>query len=60
MFIEKVTDVNLEDKFKQTCIFYVIRQGHYEIVKYIIKNNADINKINNKNNSPLSYAEKQG
>jgi ankyrin repeat protein len=40
--------------------FLAIRQGHYEIVKYLIKNNADINKINNKNNSPLSYAEKQG
>ena len=40
LFVEKGTDINLEDKFGQTCIFYAVRTGHYDIVKFFerIKN----------------------
>ena len=36
LFVEKGTDINLEDKFGQTCIFYAIRGGHYDIVDFLL------------------------
>lgn len=60
LLIEKGTDVNLEDKYGQTCIYYAIRQGHYDIVEYLIHHEADVNKIDKKKQMPVVYAEKMG
>ena len=58
LFVEKGADINLEDKFGQTCIFYAVRTGHYDIVKFLIKNGANINKIDKKKQTPVSLAVK--
>lgn len=56
--MEKGADVNLEDKYGQTCIFYAIREGHYDIVEFLIKHGANVNKIDKKKQTPVSFAMK--
>lgn len=56
--MEKGSDINLQDKFGQTCIYYAIRQGHYNIVEYLIKKGANVNISDKKKQTPVSYAAK--
>jgi hypothetical protein len=58
LFVEKGSDLNLEDKYGQTCLFYAIREGHYDIVDFLISNGADINKQDKKKLTPYSFALK--
>ena len=43
--IEQGSDINIEDKYGQNCIFYSIREGHYEVTELLIKNGANLNQI---------------
>jgi ankyrin repeat protein len=39
-------------------MFYAIREGHYDIVEYLINIGADINKLDKKKLSPYAFALK--
>lgn len=41
-FLKKGADVNVVDKNGQTPLFYAARQGHLEVVKYLLKNKANV------------------
>ena len=56
--IELGTNINIEDKYGQTCLFYAIREGHSEIVELLIQKGANVNQIDKKKRTPYSYAEK--
>ncbi len=58
LLIEHKADLNLEDKYGQTCIFYAIKEGHYDIVKTLIEEGVDLNKIDKKKLNPYTYALK--
>ena len=56
--IEQGSDINIEDKYGQNCIFYSIREGHYEVTELLIKNGANLNQIDKKKMTPYTFAEK--
>ena len=58
--IEKGADINIEDKYGQNCIFYSVREGHYEMTQLLIENGANLNQIDKKKMTPLTFAEKNG
>jgi hypothetical protein len=58
--IEKGADINIEDKYGPNCIFYSVREGHYEMTQLLIENGANLNQIDKKKMTPLTFAEKNG
>ena len=56
--VKNGSDINLDDKYGQTCIYYAIKEGHYEVVEYLIKNGADLNKFDKKKLTPYTFALK--
>ena len=61
MLVEHGADLIVEDKFGQSLIFYAIREGHYDIVEYLIKlTNKQLDKADKKGVSPYMFAIKSG
>ncbi len=60
MLIEKGADLNLEDKYGQTCLFYAIKDDHIDIVDYITSQPqfTKLDKIDKKNLTPYFFALK--
>jgi len=56
--IDLGTNINIEDKYGQTCLFYAIREGHIDIVKLLIQKGANVNQVDKKKRTPYSFAEK--
>lgn len=55
-FIEKGSDVNLEDKDGNSPLVHAIKDNHLSIIKLLIRNGANVNMKNKEGNSPLVYA----
>ncbi|KAK9478403.1 hypothetical protein V1514DRAFT_74499 [Lipomyces japonicus] len=54
-------DINTVDKLNGwIAIFYAASEGHYETVKVLLENGADLSFTDNKNLSPLYYAAWEG
>lgn len=61
LFIEYGADTLVEDKFGQSCIFYAIREGHYDIIEYLIKlTDNKLDKSDKKGVTPYLFAIKNG
>jgi ankyrin repeat protein len=61
LLIENGADITVEDKFGQTCFFYAIREGHAEIIEYLIKTDpSKIDKTDKKGITPYMFAVKHG
>ena len=61
MLVEYGADLIVEDKFGQSLIFYAIREGHYDIVEYLIKiTDNKLDKVDKKGISPYLFALKSG
>jgi len=56
--IDLGASINIEDKYGQTCLFYAIREDHYDIVELLIKKGANVNQVDKKKRTPYSFAEK--
>jgi len=57
-FVEtKNMSVNLRDKFGKTLLEHAVYYNHENIVKYLIKNGADVNAPNKKGFTPIMFAE---
>jgi hypothetical protein len=56
--IDLGANINIEDKYGQTCLFYAIREGHYDIVELLIEKGANVNQVDKKKRTPYSFAEK--
>jgi len=35
--VDKCSELNIEDKFGQNCLFYAIKDGHADVVEYLVK-----------------------
>jgi ankyrin repeat protein len=54
-------EINIEDKFGQSCIFYAIREGHYDIIDYLVKLSGNkLDKPDKKGVTPYMFALKNG
>ena len=55
-------EVNLEDKYGQTCLFYAIREGHADIVDFLtsLPQFSKIDKPDKKGLTPYLFALKHG
>ena len=52
--LDEKTDVNTKDKNTgNTALHMACANGHYDIVKLLLKHNADTNILNNPKNTPL-------
>jgi len=49
-------DINIEDENGTTPLYFACEEGHIEVVKYLVKQGANINKRNNDGITPLSIA----
>ncbi|KAN0069147.1 hypothetical protein V8E54_012776, partial [Elaphomyces granulatus] len=58
--LEKLQDVNQEDKDGRTPLSWAAGNGHDAVVKLLLDNNADIESKNNKGRTPLSDAAWKG
>lgn len=60
LLIEKGADVNLEDKYGQTSIYYAIKDDHYDVVDYItsLPQFTKLDKPDKKNLTPYFFALK--
>ena len=58
LMIEKGSDINIEDKYGQNCIFYSVREGHFAVTELLIQKGANINQVDKKKMTPYSFAEK--
>ena len=56
--IELGTNINIEDEYGQNCLFYAIRENHFEIVELLIQKGANVNQVDKKKRTPYSFAEK--
>jgi ankyrin repeat protein len=59
--IENGAEITIEDKFGQNCLFYAIREGHSEVVEYLI-NRTDklLDMPDKKGLTPYMFAMKNG
>lgn len=57
---EAKCDVNLEDTLKQTCLFYVSRDGRADLVKLLLHHGAKANHSDSYGQTPLFYAAREG
>jgi ankyrin repeat protein len=62
MLVQHGADPNVEDKFGQTCLFYAIREGHIEIVDYLMNLDSftKADKPDKKGLPPYLFAIKHG
>lgn len=49
-------DVNKQDKYGQTCIYYAVREGHVAAAQLLIDSGALIDQTDTKNQRPIFYA----
>lgn len=45
LLVEKGSDLNVEDKYGQNCIYYSIREGRTEVVDFLIKQVSLLSKF---------------
>ncbi len=62
LFVNHGADVDFEDKYGQTCLFYAIREGHTEVIDFITSLNqfSKIDKGDKKGLTPYLFALKHG
>ena len=62
LFVNHGADVDFEDKYGQTCLFYAIREGHTEVIDYLtsLTQFTKIDKADKKGLSPYLFALKHG
>jgi ankyrin repeat protein len=61
LLIEYGADIIIEDKFGQSCIFYAIREGHYDIIEFLVKlSDNKLDKPDKKGVTPFMFALKNG
>ena len=62
LFVNHGADVDYEDKYGQTCLFYAIREGHTEVIDYLtsLTQFTKIDKADKKGLSPYLFALKHG
>jgi ankyrin repeat protein len=53
LVVEHGADINKENIYGETPLFYACRSGNKDIVKYLVENGADINKENDINETPI-------
>ena len=59
LLIEHGSDIYVEDKFGQSCLFYAIREGHYDIIDYLVKISGNkLDKPDKKGITPYFFALK--
>ena len=49
-------DINLAGEFEATPLHVAVSEGHYDIVKLLLKSGADISLVDERNQSALDYA----
>lgn len=57
---ERITILNAKDKNGSTVIYHAIWPGHLQIVEALLLFGADVNTVNNKQNTPLHLASTRG
>jgi len=53
-------NINKENKYGETPLFYACNSGKIDLVEYLVKHGADINKRNKYGNTPLFNACESG
>jgi hypothetical protein len=60
LFIDHGSNLNENDHYNQTPIFYACREGHTETVIFMVENAADIHHLDKNNENCLFYAAREG
>ena len=56
--IEQGLDVNIQDKFGDTPLHYILYTAKkFEVAQYLVEHGADVNKRNNHGHTILDYPE---
>jgi len=58
--VEHGIDINKDNLFKETPLFYACESGNKDLVKYLVKHGTDINKENRNGESVLLIAYESG
>jgi len=58
--VEHGADINKEDNYSFTPLFWSCQEGHISIVKYLVEHGANVNEESISGNTPLSYACQNG